>query len=493
MPTTLKRAALVLMLLSIPLASAGAAPPEQRSPRNTPEVPRELRRALREAGVKAGQLGLLARRVDDGRVLVAIEPERPLIPASTMKLVTTACALERLGPAHTFDTRWLARSRPGAEGTLAGNLWIVGSGNPLLRAEDMWVALRELRAVGVRKITGNVVVDDSLFEPAGYPESWPDRRVPDPYDAPQGAMALAWNSVEVIVRPGARIGTAASVETFPLMGVARLVNRVRTDRRTSVRVDLLPDTEASPGGILLRGTIAAGGGPYRSWVHLGDPTRVAMNALGELLAEVGIEVEGKLVRGNAPEELVELVVHRSPPLTQIASAVNKYSSNFGAEMLARSLAVAAGKTPGSTAAGLDELRTCLSEWDVPLAGVRLSDGSGYSRSSRLTARALVELVLAGARRPEWGREWIVSWPRAGGDGSLEQRLEEHRGRLRAKTGTLRGVSSLAGLVRTADGRPVAFAMLVNARPDGAPVGPWLVDRLTDALISSLDRLSPKDD
>jgi D-alanyl-D-alanine carboxypeptidase/D-alanyl-D-alanine-endopeptidase (penicillin-binding protein 4) len=87
----------------------------------------------------------------------------------------------------------------------------------------------------------------------------------------------------------------------------------------------------------------------------------------------------------------------------------------------------------------------------------------------------------------------VSWPRAGGDGSLEQRLEEHRGRLRAKTGTLRGVSSLAGLVRTADGRPVAFAMLVNARPDGAPVGPWLVDRLTDALISSLDRLSPKDD
>jgi D-alanyl-D-alanine carboxypeptidase/D-alanyl-D-alanine-endopeptidase (penicillin-binding protein 4) len=444
---------------------------------------------MRGAKLKAGQLGLLAQRVSDGRVLAAVDPRRPLIPASTVKLITTACALERLGPTHTFHTRWLAEARPDAAGVLHGDLWIVGGGNPLLRSEDLWVALRELRAIGVRQVRGDVIVDDSLFEPAGYPATWPTRRVPDPYDAPQGAMALAWNSVEVIVRPGARVGEPASVETFPLLDVTRVVNRVRTDRRTSVRVDLLAETDSAAGGILLRGTIGLDGKPDRTWVHLGNPTKVAMRAVGELLGEVGVEVSGELVQGNAPDGLTELVVHRSPPLTHIAAAVNKYSSNFGAEMLTRGLAVAAGETPGTTGAGVAELLGCLESWDVPRTGVRLADGSGYSRGSRLTAEALVSVITAGLEHPEWGREWIVSWPRAGGDGSLERRLREHRGRIRAKTGTLRGVSSLAGLVRTRDDELVAFALLVNARPGGAPVGPWLVDRLADALVTSLDRIS----
>lgn len=482
---------LILALAAVlPATPAGAAESTTAEERQERRVPAQLARALRDAGVSRGQVGLLAVRVDDGRVLAALDPRRPLIPASTMKLLTTACALERLGPAHTFDTRWLAAGRPDASGRLKGDLWVVGSGNPLLRAEDLWVALRELHAIGVRRIEGDLVVDDSLFEPPGYPSAWPDRRVPDPYDAPQGALALAWNSVEVIVRAGEQIGSQAQVTTFPLLDVARIVNRVRTDRRTAVRVDLLRATEDQPTGILLRGTVRADGAPYRSWVHLGDPTHVAMEALSELAAGVGVEVQGRVRRGRTPDGLESLVTHRSPPLARIAGAVNKYSSNFGAEMLLRGLAVAAGHAPGSIEAGLGELRGCLSGWDVTNERLRLADGSGYSRRSRLTARALVDVILAGLERPEWGPEWIVSWPRAGEDGSLERRFDELAGRLRAKTGTLSGVSSLAGLLRTRDGSRVAFALLVNARADGAPVGPWLVDRLVLSLAADLD--SPRE-
>lgn len=477
--------ALTILALGPGIAAAGDAPGETPAEQPVRKVPAELARALHSAGVKAGQVGLLAERAGDGEVVAALAPDRPLIPASTMKLLTTACSLDRLGVAHTFDTRWLARARPEPSGVLSGDLWVVGGGNPLLRAEDLWVALRELHALGVRRIAGDVVVDDTLFEPPGYPEPWPDRRVPDPYDAPQGAMALAWNSVEVIVRAGDGLGEPAQIDTFPLLDVARVVNRVRTDRRTSIRVDLLRARGDEPLGILLRGTVRSDGPPYRSWVHLGHPTDVATEALAELMRGVGIAVEGGFRRGTAPDDAETLVRHRSPPLTQIVSAVNKYSSNFGAEMLLRSLAVASGHAPGSTAAGVLEVRECLGDWGVATGGLRLADGSGYSRRSRLTARSLVDTIKAGLASPTWGPEWLVSWPRAGEDGSLERRLERLSGRLRAKTGTLSGVSALAGTLRAPDGEPIVFALLINARADGAPVGPWLVDRLIESLASSL--------
>jgi serine-type D-Ala-D-Ala carboxypeptidase/endopeptidase (penicillin-binding protein 4) len=452
-------------------------------------VPPEISRAMREAGMKPGQLGLLAVDAETRQVLAAVAPDQPMIPASTIKLVTTACALERLGPAHRFETRFLAAARPAPGGLLAADLWIVGGGNPLLRSEDLWVALRELHAVGVRTIAGDVVLDDSLFEPPGYPAGWPRRRVPDPYDAPQGALALAWNSLEVIVRPGAAVGAPAQVETFPLRDVATLVNRVRTDRRTAVRVDRLAERAGEPGGILLRGTIAVGGKPDRTWVHLDDPTAVAAAAVGELLADVGIALAGEVRTGSGRDDLLELVVHRSPPLSQLVAAVNKWSSNFGAEMLTRGLAATAGGPPGTTSAGVAELRACLAEWKVSDLGAQLVDGSGYSRSNRLTARTLTDLILAAGNHPQWEAEWIASWPRAGEDGSLKSRLRSHTGRLRAKTGTLNGVSTLAGRAIAPDGHPIAFAILVNGRPQGAPVGPWLADRLADALMRAIERLA----
>lgn len=480
----------LFLLVLLPVLSVRAANEPVRTAGSRHVTGPRLARLLAEPGIRAQRVGILAVDAGTGEVLAAVHPDRPLVPASTVKLVTLACALHRLGPSRRLETVFLARSRPGADGLLRGNLWIRGGGNPLLRAEDLWAALRELWALGVSRIEGDVVLDDRLFEPPGRPRSWPRRRVVDPYDAPQGAFSIAWDSVEVIVRPGPRPGAPAATRLFPLAHPCRVIARVRTGPpggKPRVRVRLW---EEGAGVLVLSGTIPAGAAPWRRWVHLGHPGEVAAAAVRELLERAEIALGGRVRRGGVPEgaDLVELLVHESPPLADLAGAIAKHSSNYGAEMLTRLLAVEAGGVrPGTTDAGVAVLRACLDELAVPRRGVRLVDGSGFGRENRLTPRALVTLLRAAGEHPSWGPELLVALPRAGEDGSLRDRLAAWRGRVRAKTGTLRGVAALAGQADLpgpgrGGGRTILFAVLVN-REDGAPpVGAAVVDRLVDALL-----------
>ncbi len=476
-------------------ARAGGGVPA-RAPRRV-AGPR-LSRVLESPALRGQRVGILAVDAGTGRVLAAVHPDRPLVPASTVKLVTLACALHRLGPARRIETVFLARSLPRADGVLRGNLWIRGGGNPLLRAEDLWAAFRELWALGVSRIEGNVVLDDGLFEPPGRPPSWPRRRAVDPYDAPQGALSIAWDSVEVIVRPGPRPGAPADARLFPLAHPCRLESRVRTGSagtppRVRVRV-----REEGAGVLVLSGSVPAGGSPWRRWVHLGHPGEVAVAAVRELLGRADIRLSGTVRRGPVPDDgnLVRLLAHESPALAELARAVAKHSSNYGAEMLTRLLAVdAGGHRPGTTRAGVEVLRGCLDEFHVPRRGVRLVDGSGFGRDNRLTARALVALLRAAEDHPEWGPELLVALPRAGEDGSLRDRLPAWRGMLRGKTGTLRGVAALAGRadLPASGNRPrraVLFAVLLNRREGAPPAGAPEVDRIVDALLRDAAGRSP---
>ncbi|MBP7146109.1 MAG: D-alanyl-D-alanine carboxypeptidase/D-alanyl-D-alanine-endopeptidase [Acidobacteria bacterium] len=456
--------------------AAAAAPPAAR-----PEpLPTPLRRLLAAPGLARQDVGVHAVYLDTGETYAAANPDRPLVLASTVKLFTTACALERLGPALRLGTLFLADAAPDAAGVLHGSLYVRGSGNPLLKGEDLWAALRELAALGVRRIQGDLVVDDGLFEPPGRPASWPERAVSHPYNAPQGALAIAWDSVEVVVLPGARPGAPARVTTSPLREVAPVVNRATTGGKTAVSVSLA-DAAAGRGTIVVSGTIAPGDPPFTTWIHLGQPTEVALGALAELLPQAGIALGGRARAGRAPQGARVLLEHESPPLDRLVYEINKNSSNFGAEMLLRGLAAQDGEVPATTAAGLRRVAACLAGWKIAPSAVALVDGSGFGRQNRATPRALVQLLAEAARRPEWGPELMVSLPRAGEDGSLRRRLRELRGRLRAKTGTLNGVAALAGYGTTPSGRTLAFAIVVN-QARGGGVSYHAVDRIARAIL-----------
>lgn len=448
-----------------------------------------MERAIAALGLHEGGAALVAVEAPGGRVLADVAADAPMIPASTQKLLTTACALERLGPTRAFSTSFLASTAPAEDGRLPGSLYVQGGGDPLLRAEDMWVALRELRALGVRHIAGDLVADDSLFEPAGRPAAWPASSRPDPFDAAQGALSLAWNSIEIIVLPGPAAGRQARVSVFPLAAGARIESRVVTGGKTAIRID----SRSGPGNrhqVKIEGTIRHGAGPYRSWVHLGDPTRAAAEALAELLPQAGIVLDGKVRLGPTPGGARPLSRHDSPPLRTIVAAVNKYSSNFGAEMLLRQLAADPARGGAGIEAGLRVLDGCLSEWGLAGENLHLADGSGYSPSNRLTARTLVGVLEQAERSPGWGPELLVSLPRAGEDGTLKGRLREFRGRLRAKTGSLRGVSSLAGELVLEGERRVLFAIILAGEGKDGPVSAALTDRLFRALARALEKTPP---
>ncbi|GAB4372077.1 MAG: D-alanyl-D-alanine carboxypeptidase/D-alanyl-D-alanine-endopeptidase [Acidobacteriota bacterium] len=455
------------------VAAVPAGPAEAGTP---PAVAQEVSRI--EAG--GGTVGLLAQDLD-GRVLFAHAPDRPLVPASTMKLLTTACALERLGPAWTVATEVLADGRLDPSGHLRGTLWIRGGGDPLLRVEDLWALTRELHALGLRRVEG-LGVDPGLFTGPPVPASWPGRPVRDPYAAPQGAASLAWNSLELVVRPGARPGAPAEVALFPFPGGVRIVNRARTGGTTELDIRL-NTAKDRPAQVTIGGTIAAGAAPYREWIRLGDPARALLGVFRGLLGQAGITVAGQDRIGPVPAGARSVTRRLGRPLAEIVRAVNKYSSNFGAEVLLRHLGALRDPPQRSTAAGLSVLGDCLQAWGVARRGLVLADGSGYAPADRLTARALVTVLEHAARDPRWGPELVVSLPRAGEDGSLRNRLADLRGTVRAKTGSLARVATLAGLLAR-PGRPaVAFAILVNGQ---RRIPRESADRLLRALARDLE-------
>lgn len=460
---------------AVSLGAIGTAPAAPATVPLPPPVTRTVQ------SVAPARVGLLAVDAASGATIASHRADEPLVPASTMKLVSTACALDTLGPSFRFLTAILADSVPDAEGTIRGSIYVRGAGDPALEPERLWAAVRQLGALGVRRVAGRVVVDESLYERAGRPASWPDDPRPSPYNAPQGALTLAWDATEVIVLPGPRPGAAARVATSPLRAAATIVNQAVTAHTDDLRVFLADGTDDRP-QIVVAGTISADASPFRTWIHLGSPAPAVGNALLELLAEAGIEVEGSALAGLTPPDAVLLLEHQSPSLAELVGRANKPSSNFVAEMLTRALEAYTAGAPGTLAGGTRRMSQCLAAWGVSTAGLVLSDGSGYGRSNRLTASALVGLLLAARRQPSWRAEFEASLARAGEDGSLAKRLSDLRDRLRAKTGTLNGVSALAGFAVDRAGREIAFAILVN----GPGAGPDDVDRLVRAIVAASD-------
>jgi len=480
-----------LALLCAPLVIA-ASPP---TPAPSARLPAQLRTAIARAGLVEGQLSLVAIFSDETVPFATLRAHDALLPASTHKLLVTSCALEHLGPTKVFTTTFRAAGRPDAAGRLGGDLAVEGGGDTLLRGEELWAAVRELKALGLQEVRGDVLIDDGLFARPGRPNSWPRRRVSDPFDATPGSAALAWNSIEIIVRPGAAAGAPATVATFPLTAGAHIISELTTSERTQIRRETLPaDESGEPRGVRLTGTIALQGSPWRSFIHLANPAEALLAALRELFSREGIAVRGHWRVAPAAPYNTLLLRHASRPLWQQVTAINKYSSNMGAELLARHLARGPGDRRGISAReGVRSLEACLAAWGLAEPGLRIADAAGLSRANRMSAATLIGILRRADRDPSWGIEFAASLPRAGEDGSLRHRLSTFRGRLRAKTGSLQGVSSLAGYGLTKAGRRFAFALLLNRSvPDGGPVSAGIVDRLISALFESAEDAAHSD-
>jgi D-alanyl-D-alanine carboxypeptidase/D-alanyl-D-alanine-endopeptidase (penicillin-binding protein 4) len=387
----------------------------------------------------AGSVGL-AVTAGDGPMLAARRARRPMLPASTAKLVTAAAALRILGPDHQFVTRVYATRAPDASGVVEGDLVIVGGGDPVLstptyrRRVNMTRPATPLRRLaerttrgGVRRVTGRVRGDASVLADESLAAGWPDSYL-------------------------------ASLNTTRASGLT-VDAGLRLFRR----------------GGQLRGAPA------------GDPARRTAHEFGRLLDRRGVRVAGAAAVGRLPPGAVEVARDSSPPLSALLAHTLRFSDNHLADGVFRMLGAAIGDPTWRGSA--DAARAALADVDVAWRRMNLADGSGLSRRNRLSAEALVRLMAVMADGP-LRRPWLRLLPVAGRTGTMAGRLTGTQavGRVHAKTGTLRDVRALAATVPGRGGHDHHVAVLANDLPtDGdAAAARRLADVLAIAVVAADD-------
>jgi len=434
---------------------------------------------LGDGQLASASAGVLVVRTASGEVVYEREPDRALMPASNMKIVTSLAALQYLGPAFRFTTTLCAEAAPNAQGWIVGDLYVRGSGDPTVTHEDLDTLAARLAALGVTRITGEVVADGSCFADPPLGRGWPASDETYAYSAQICGLSVDGNVVHAEATGGPEAGAPCALQLSPPSSHLTLDPGCRTGGPDAGRPALL--RRRAQNVLYTTGPVPAGG-RVSATVSMEAPDLYAAELLQQCLVERGLRVDGACRRGVTPPSAVPMAWHRSPPLRDLLAMMNVPSDNNMAESLLRALPLARGE-PGTGDEGTRILEEYLEEVGVPTSPLRLSDGSGLSRLNLLTPRALVGLLVHAARSADLREPFVASLPVAGVDGTLRSRMlgTAAAGRMRAKTGSLLGVCTLSGYVAGRDECELAVSLMMNNYTCAAAQVRELQDRACAAL------------
>jgi serine-type D-Ala-D-Ala carboxypeptidase/endopeptidase (penicillin-binding protein 4) len=529
-PGVARQAMFAFCILHVALTGCAKPPPVAPAPSPAAVVDplqqlgRDLDGLLDRPGHLHGTWGVLVQSLKGNERLYERNARTLMVPASAMKLVTVAAAAEAVGWDYRFETRLLATG-PIVDGVLRGDLLIVGSGDPSVmgppsrgderprfgeaspRSRDderprfdngprladagptgiemtrPWVDA--LRARGVTRIDGRVIGDDeNVGEPRpGFAWSWEDLGYS--YGALPGALNIAENAVVITLSPGSTAGLPTIVEVNPPGAGMPVVNHSTTVAADAPR-SVWPELRPGEAVLSVHGTIPAGSPPVSIAAAVGNPTLWFARVVRNDLLNAGIDVAGDAVDGDdlvvAPDRTTATLLHahESLPLAEVAKPLLKDSINLYAEGV---LWLATGRDgPRNTDAALAAVRLRLESWGIPKEGIQIVDGSGLSRRDVVAADTLVA-ILRRFHDEARTSPWMQAFPVAGRDGSLERRMKgtPAEGNAIAKTGTMSNIRALAGYVRTADGEPLAVALIANNFEGPGPG----VTATIDAIVARL--------
>lgn len=418
-------------------------------------------------------------RLSDGKTIMAENPGQRLTPASVTKLFTSAAILDGFGPHQQITTDVLyTGSRKGA--TITGKLVVKGNGDPYLTSEKIWQLAADLRHLGIRSVTGGLIIDNSLFNDGFRDASraGSTRSSRNAYDAPISALGINFNTVTVAVAPGDKVGQRArvSLDPYPLAGVTikGTITTSRRGRKNAIRVVRLSDTLT---GLTLKvsGSIAQGSKMTKIYRSVRQPVWSTGEQLRAFFAGAGIQVKGKVAAGRAPKGAKPLIAIEGFPIGFIVKGLNKFSNNYIADVLTKKLGEVSGypdKNQPSMLKGIGAINGFLSQKVGLKKGYVLKNGSGLDNANKLSADDVMALLVYMYRRSELFPEYIVSLAVAGEDGTLKKRFNKLRTRpltgiIRAKTGTLTKPVSVAGIAgyfyHPVQGM-MAFVIIDNGKP-----------------------------
>ncbi|HEX6589840.1 MAG TPA: D-alanyl-D-alanine carboxypeptidase/D-alanyl-D-alanine-endopeptidase [Longimicrobiales bacterium] len=496
MPRFHVRSSTLLLALVLSSACAGTTPEAQRPPilfglpgvvdsvRNTPPLDRT-------------HWGIGAYDVRADRMVLRVNLDHHFVPASNMKLVTTAVALGTLGPDYRYRTRVFAENLSDGAATA---LVVRGSGDPTLGARfhgghPMAAAASiadSIVASGVRTIRGPLVVDATFFDDQSIHPTWEIGDLDWYYAAPVAAFAMEEGTITIMVYPGANVGDSATIDVIAPAGIVHVENAVVTDTAFSENtIEFVRPLGMN--AFRFSGSIPLGAEADGYEITIADPAGHAGRVLAGMLAQRGVTVDSVIVVNSgspqAPQwntqlaRFTEVAVLESPRMSEIVEAILEPSNNWIAEQVLKTLGAELGDGGTWRAGAAVATRYLAEQAGVDSAAVHIVDGSGLSAQNLLSPDAIMRLLYHASEQP-WGPIYRGAMPEPGEvESTLENRLIGYEGRVFAKTGSITHVNSLSGYVITADGREVIFSILSNASGVRASQVRAGIDRIVEALAS----------
>lgn len=446
---------------------------------------KQIERIIQKSGIPMDHLSIyVAGGEGDPIVVTSIRGEKKMIPASVTKLVTAAATLKTFPPGTKFKTS-LWSSADIKDGVLKGDLYLKGGGDPSFVSENLWYLVNAFVRNNIKTIQGNIIVDDSLFDRIRFDSSRQKERVDRAYDAPTGAMSFNWNSVNVFVRPGKTVGALADVFVDPENEYIRLTGKVETissSGKTNIIVDRDEDKKSVGDVIKVSGKIALGSKEVVVFKNITQPDLWAGYNLKSFLSQRKISLSGSVETGVTPVNAKLLAEVDNKTVEAILADMDKFSNNYVAEMLTKNIAAAKG-IPGTLAKGMKALNQYMQDLGVPADQYELLNPSGLTRDNRMSAYALWKVLNDMKSQYQFQPEFTTSLPIAGVDGTLKNRMKGTAAErwVRAKTGFLTGVVSLAGYAGRRDGTVLPFVYIYNGSADESKVR-GLFDQLAVSLV-----------
>ncbi|MGB5282202.1 MAG: D-alanyl-D-alanine carboxypeptidase/D-alanyl-D-alanine-endopeptidase [Arenicellales bacterium] len=445
----------VILVLFTPVPAAAGA-----------ELPPELAAAIKDADFSSDGIGLFIQGVDNEKPLVALHADLFLNPASVIKLVTTAAALDMLGQGYRWSTEVMYTGN--IEGhTLNGDLYIRGNGDPYLTPERFWRLLNRIYIVGIHRITGDVLIDNSYFEPGKVDYAAFDQQPYRTYNVGPNAVLVGFQATEFHLDIDTT-GTdpAVKITPFPQSPRLRIINQVKLVNGScnawKKRLSLETRNNAGMLEVVFSGNYALACKQRTLYRRVSEAEDHYQHFFLPLWNQIGGSVDGKITQGIVPADAKRLLEESSISLAEAVRLVNKFSNNVMTRQILLSMGAQEFGPPGTTDKGIAAVNAWLVEHKLDHPDLQLDNGAGLSRDARISAGLLGELLLH-VYKQAYMPEFIAALPVSGYDGTMAHRFNDSPlvGHAHIKTGLLDFVQSMAGYVTTATGKRYVVVLLHN--------------------------------
>ena len=426
------------------------------------ELPVVVTTALKEAGISQQSVAVYVQAVEGNSAIVSHNADKSMNPASVMKLVTTAAALELLTPAYRWKTE-IYRDGNIVNGELQGNLIIKGYGDPSFKAQDFWRILMTLKQAGINEIKGDLIIDKSYFAKRVGDRHTFDDETWRAYNAEPSAFlvngrntSFKFNATKTVVNVN---------QEFELPEI-KIVNNMKLDQgacgdwRSHLGYNVKQNSNDAT--VTFTGTFSPDCDERYFELSVFDDEKYAFYTFKKLWIELGGKFSGKIKLEETPTNAVKVLEQFSDPLGYVIRDINKWSNNLMARQLLLTLAAEKVGIPATEAKGNEALNVWLSDKGTKFDELVIENGSGLSRIERISAEHLGKMLLSTYNSPVMP-EFMASLPILALDGTVKKRLNDSKssGRAHLKTGSLDGVSAIAGYVLDANNHRHVLVMLVN--------------------------------